>query len=137
MCGGGGGAGRTNLQAERRHSQYEKHNAAGMTEGGDDDVKRARARVCVKEQNKDLSVWVCGITLAAPSATSFPGTICFFIRKGLCNTTHNITIIMITIVIVITITTITIVNNNVEINLFSFSLVSKLRPLVVVDSRTC
>lgn len=30
---------------------------------------------CVKEQNKDLSVWVCGITLAAPSATSFPVTI--------------------------------------------------------------
>lgn len=43
MSGGGGGAGRTNLQAERRHSQYEKHNAAGMTEGGDEDVKR----VCV------------------------------------------------------------------------------------------
>lgn len=29
MCGGGG----TNLQAERRHSQYEEHNVAGMTEG--------------------------------------------------------------------------------------------------------
>lgn len=32
--GGGGGVGGTNLQAEQRHSQYEKHNVAGMTEGG-------------------------------------------------------------------------------------------------------
>lgn len=43
MCGGGGG---TNLQAGRRHSQYEKHNVAGMTERGENDVKH----VCVQNE---------------------------------------------------------------------------------------
>lgn len=47
VCGGGGGgSGGTNLQAERRHSQYEKHNVAGMTEGGDDDDDVKHVCVC-------------------------------------------------------------------------------------------
>lgn len=38
----------SDLQAERRHSQYEKHNVAGMTEGGGgDDVKH----VCVQNES--------------------------------------------------------------------------------------
>lgn len=51
MCGGGGGGGGggANLQAEQCHSQHEKQNVAGMTEGGKDVAKH----VCV--QNEGMS----------------------------------------------------------------------------------